>query len=330
MPNQKLLLTGATGAFGSYLLRSMIKQTNLQLVLLVRAESDQAAALRVGGWTKSHPEIAIWAGDLAKPDLGLTPERYESLRDSLTDILHAAASTRFDLNLEQARSNNVLPTDNLIALARSAKNFNHFGLISTAFVAGQATGIVQEAPLTRPAGFVNNYDRTKAEAEQKLLEANLNAVIYRPSLVVAADSNNYHAAVVVLNLIRRGVLKALPGQPGDQIDLIAAPDAADAIVRLFQNHFEPGAVHHLAAGPVAPTLAELVALVGQIGYTGSNLDLFKEATAAARRNYPALAKIDSFIPYLAYPKQFATDRTIAAIGEFAKTDPIKILMPLLQ
>ncbi len=325
MKSEIILLTGATGEFGSYLLKQLMA-TEATVIALVRAKTNATAEDRV---TKllGRPlptTIRVLSADLALPMFGLSKTTYRQLTKSVTAVIHAAAATRFNLSLGAARQSNVVTTEHMLRFANACQGLTKFGYISTAFVAGKYKGVVTEKQLSPDAGFVNAYDKSKFEAEilvrQKM--AQLPIAIYRPSLVVAEDSSNHNAAVMVLQLISQGWLPLLPGLPDDPVDIIAAPDAARSIISLFSQHFLPGETYHIACGTKAPRLAELVKIAQKpqtkLQYAGHNPAAYRRAVRQLVVQQPDLtvlyAKIDCFITYLCYPKRIETGHVTQLLG----------------
>lgn len=341
MKTEHLLITGATGAFGKYLLKELA-QTNIQITALVRAKDDKAASARIaelGIDEQSLRHIKVLRGDLVNTDLGLKKQDYIGLQQSVTSILHAAASTRFDLPLSEAQISNVGTLQNVLGFAAGANRLDKFGYVSTAFVAGKMTGLIPEAELSSDAGFVNTYDQTKFEAE-KLIRASMHSIptaIYRPSLIVAPDSNAHHAAVIVLKLIKKNLLPILPGRPDDLVDLIAADKASKAISGLFLDNFRAGETYHIVSGNDAPSLASIVALSQtpgtKITYTGHNSKANDNAVQELIAEHPALEpiynKIDCFIKYLCYPKVFASTNATDALNQLDGSDSVGAILKQL-
>ena len=129
----------------------------------------------------------MW-GDLTDGSrLGLARESYDALTRDVTEILHCAASTQFDLPLDQARVVNVEGTRNMIAFARECRRVQRIGCCSTVYVAGKRTGEFTEDDLDNGgAGFVNTYEQSKYEAEQMLraVMAELPLAMYRLSTLI--------------------------------------------------------------------------------------------------------------------------------------------------
>jgi thioester reductase-like protein len=325
---QNILLTGATGAFGKYLLSQLVREGN-QVTVIVRAKDNKAARDRLEGLIDSDPSINVLAGDLAKSNFGINSDGYAELQKTTTAILHAAASTRFNLTLKEARDCNVTTLEQILDFAEGVPSLDKFGYVSTAFVAGSRAELIKETDFNSGDTFINTYDQTKFEAE-KLVRTTMDKLpisIYRPSLVVAEDSDDKHAAVVVLNLLKNNLLPIIPGSANDPVDLISADEASRAIVDLFCNHFSRGKTYHIASGKHAPTLGEIVAIVdSKPTYAGHSSVTYDEAVRkliASRPNLQAIyQKIDSFIKYLCYPKVFDTSLCEETLKRDIGTDDV--------
>jgi len=332
---ERVLLTGATGAFGRYLLRELAG-AGRQVSVVVRAGDPEAATSRVAAALAGPVPggVDVICGDLARPDLGLTAGDRRRLQASTTAVLHAAASTRFDLALARARAANVGTLRNVLAFAASAPSLTRFGFVSTAFVAGQTGGRILETP---PAGAppVTTYDASKAEAEVLVRSGLLGVAVdvYRPSLVVAGDASGRHAALAVLRLVQAGLMPALPGDPRDRFDVVPAPEAAGVVVALFSDPRAAGGTYHVAAGDAAPRVGDLIALAlpagRRITYTGPGLEAWE---AAVRRLCqvrpgctPVYRRVGSIAAYLANPRCFDTTslrRVLGAAAELPSALPV--------
>ncbi len=96
-----ILLTGATGFVGGYLLRDLLRGTKARVVALVRARDAEAGAARLlAGLSRIMPEGEVAAlrhrlvclpGDIAAPGLGLAPDARARLAQEVDIILHNGA-----------------------------------------------------------------------------------------------------------------------------------------------------------------------------------------------------------------------------------------------
>src|SRR6185436_9955293 len=110
-PTGPLLLTGATGFLGMELLARYLERTERTVYALVRGRDDAEAKARLRAAVArvldvpgrfDHRVLAV-RGDIAQPGLGLPRSRRRALAESVTEIVHAAASVSFTLPLPEAR-----------------------------------------------------------------------------------------------------------------------------------------------------------------------------------------------------------------------------------
>ena len=184
----------------------------------------------------------VISGDLTIENLGLTSQNYQQLISSITHILHAAASTQFDLPLSLARRHNVLTTQNLLTFAKQCKSLLDFGFISTAYIAGKRSGEINENDFEHMAGFLNTYEKSKYEAEALVRTdiGKLPITIFRPSLVltpyIKGQNTPIHAVTFCLLLAAKGLVPLLPGSEESRLDIISGESSAKAIVQILLNN----------------------------------------------------------------------------------------------
>jgi len=273
-----LLLTGATGFLGMELLARYLERTERTVYALVRAADDAEAQARLRAAVArvvdapgrfDHRLLAI-RGDVALPGLGISRSRRLALAESVTEIVHSAASVSFTLPLEEAREINVEGTRRMLELAELCTahgSLRRFAYVSTAYVAGDATGTFGEDDHDVGQGFRNTYERTKWEAE-RLVRAHaerLPVQIFRPSIVVGEQETGWTAAFNVIYAPLRAFAKGasvplIPGRRSAPVDVVPVDYVADAIFALSSREEGAGCTYSLAAGPQASSVGELVAL----------------------------------------------------------------------
>jgi len=277
-PTGPLLLTGATGFLGMELLARCLERTDRTVYALVRAADDAEAQARLRAAVArvveapgrfDHRLLAV-RGDVALPGLGLPRSRRLALAESVTEIVHAAASVSFTLPLEEAREINVEGTRRVLELAElctlhgSLRRFSH---VSTAYVAGDATGVFGEDDHDVGQGFRNTYERTKWEAE-RLVRAHaerLPVTMFRPSIVVGERETGWTASFNVIYAPLRAFatgasLPLMPGRRSAPVDVVPVDYVADAILALASRADGAGRTYSLAAGPQASSVGELMGL----------------------------------------------------------------------
>ncbi|PVH75981.1 acetyl-CoA synthetase-like protein [Cadophora sp. DSE1049] len=145
-----VVLTGATGGLGAHILNALQNDSSVnRIVCLVRAADSTEARKRVSeSLTKRKlpplpaqgSEDKIWCipVQLGDPQLGISTEVIGTLKENTTHIIHAAWAVNFSLPLQSFVKEHIAGLRNLINLATSCRNFQHFAFCSsTASVIGQ-------------------------------------------------------------------------------------------------------------------------------------------------------------------------------------------------
>jgi long-chain acyl-CoA synthetase len=343
-PTGPLLLTGATGFLGMELLARYLERTDRTIYALVRARDDAEAQARLRATVGrvvdapgrfDHRVLAI-RGDVAQPGLGLSRSRRLALAESVTEVVHSAASVSFTLPLEEAREINVEGTRRMLELAdlcAAHGSLRRFSYISTAYVAGNATGTFGEDDLDLGQGFRNSYERTKWEAERLVREhaERLPVQVFRPSIVVGEQTTGWTAAFNVIYAPLRAFatgasMPLIPGRRSAPVDVVPVDYVADAIFALASrpDGIGDGETHSLAAGPQASSVGELVALSAQAFgrrppvtvppalYRRTVHPLLLARSRGAKRRWMEQAPV--FFPYFAVRVRHDTSRTQMALA----------------
>ena len=331
-----ILLTGATGRLGRHLAEELLRG-GAELTLVVRASSPEAARDRVRmalpGSVRMQQVTAL-CGDVTEAGLGLAARERIRLHASIDVVIHAAATTSFSTPLDVARSVNVDATRNVLAFAERAPRLGSVVHVSTAFVAGKRTGRILESELEHDSGFQNGYQESKYEAELLVRRhrERLPVLVVRPSIVLDAIEpgapqcrSGFRFA---LELVKKGLLPALPGSGSTPVDLVTERDVARAITRLLLLPGETD-TYHVAGGERSPTLASIVEPFHDMRYLG--VDQFAWQVSKWRHEKPRLAglfdELERFIYELAYPKIFDTTRSEKALaGPVTMEDPLASLL----
>lgn len=350
MKTKTIVLTGGTGVFGRFLIEDLLK-TNSKIVLLVRADSQKQVNYRIKNLLKGNSvysnQITVLRCDLNQKNLGLATSDYILLKKETTHILHAAASTRFTLPLNEARRNNVETTERLLDFAKTCDKLHRFGFVSTAYVAGKRKGIVFEEEFEHHEGFLNTYEQSKHEAEGlvRMRAKHVPVIIFRPSLIITpferSGSSPVNALTLGLFLARKGFLPILPGNEKNRLDVVEAELASTAIIRISLKETVSHLTYHITSANNSPTFGALIYLVEQklgkklsIRFCGSIEDFAIELKKVTKFR-PDLSiiykKTQSFLPELAFPKIFDNSHLLKElqINSFSQK-PIKGIESLLK
>lgn len=209
-----LLLTGATGLLGSYLVRDLLLD-GCPLALVVRRSRREDPIARVERMLASWEELLgkklarprVLAGDLSRPLCGLDTADVDWVARHCDTALHNAASLSFRGTDRDAEPwlTNVGGTSRLVDLVR-ATGIAHLHHVSTAYVCGLRSGTIAEGELDVGQDFGNDYERSKVEAERIVRGAAgpETVTVYRPSIIVGDShsgfTSTYHGLFAVLRL----------------------------------------------------------------------------------------------------------------------------------
>jgi thioester reductase-like protein len=329
-----IILTGATGSFGRFLALELLKYNDVSLILLVRGASQQEAATRVKEIIDTQPgRVEVFRADLTQENLGLSGPEYGKLAKKATHILHSAASTRFNLPLEEARLHNVETTKKIIDLAKTCPNLVRFGFVSTALVAGRRSGVIMEDEFEHSAGFNNSYQQAKYEAEALVRSAanKLPVVIFRPPLIVSAsltsptvDKKSPNFLYILISLIAQERLMCVPGTEKSTMDLVNSTDAARVIIQLLLKKDLAHVTYHITNGAEALTVGSLHKMVEEkfgkkipVEYCGSTETFWKRIDQISAHNHEIRVmckKAESFLLEPAYPKIFDNRNTLTELN----------------
>jgi nucleoside-diphosphate-sugar epimerase len=260
MSRDRILVTGATGIVGCEIVRDFLRLPDPpEIVAVVRGKPAEVEAKSrwLRAWcgldAKADSRLFILGGDITQPGLGLSPT-HRVLARTVTGIIHAGAVTRFDQAADAAFVNNVGSTRSVLEHARVCPRIERVGLVSTAFVAGRRRGTIFEDELDLGTEFNNEYERSKALAENEARERMraLPISIYRLSIVTGRSTDGgisrFSGLYPILRLYHQGLLAMFPADDGQRIDLIPADFAAAAVHHLFTTAFVPGQTYHVCAG----------------------------------------------------------------------------------
>lgn len=342
-----VLITGSMGIVGSQLISHYLKKTDFNIF----AGFHQGALKnKIDDWVagmKVTERMTVVPLEITSPMLGLESSSLSRIRSQTTHIIHAAATTRFDLPIEKARAINVLGTEHVLQLAEVCSNLQQIGLASTVFVAGKRTGMIKEEELTHQEGFVNTYEQSKYEMEQlaHTYYGKLPVAIYRFSTILGNSKTGYvrhfTAPHHALRLMYLGLASMIPGKPDYSVDLIPSDVAGEIFFRLFQEHFSEQKTYHIVAGEqksyqLQQLIDQTYLLLGQMNPTwaaknypkpsitnSQAFDLFLESARQAGNPMivAVLTALSHFAHQLGLPKTFSCENTRIKLPEYDKLMP---------
>ncbi|MGW2967146.1 thioester reductase domain-containing protein [Streptomyces mirabilis] len=181
LPPRRILLTGATGFLGSHMLLDLLRHSDAHVYCLVRAADEEAALGRLGEALKRYElpwssevrrRVTVLPGDIRRPHLGLSDERWTRLTHELDSVVGVAAAVDFLRGYQSLRQSNVVGSLTLAELAATGrpKPLHHISSIAVFNEVG-ITAMGEDDPLAHVDRLVAGYDQTKWAAEVALRRA---------------------------------------------------------------------------------------------------------------------------------------------------------------
>ena len=258
-----MLLTGATGFLGPFLLTSLLGRTSHTLHALIRA-TDEAHGLdrivaslrRAQLWSPAleaevRARVRVVCGDLAEPHLGIGEAEFQRLAESVDAIMHNGALVNYVRTYDALRPANVVGTHELLRLAMTAHR-KTFHLVSSTFIYGWSTEpVVGEWDANaKMSGLDFGYSQTKWVAEQLVLAAQrqgLEVRIYRPSLISPTRAGSGSEDDILVRLTAFMIEHGLAVNALNQVSLLPADLIADHVVALMDLPAQTGCVFNMTA-----------------------------------------------------------------------------------
>ena len=240
-----ILLTGATGFVGAFLLHDLLNTTEARVHCLVRAADATAGRARLldtlardfPGETRDPVRIVAVPGDLAQPDLGLSAAVFDDLAARVDLVMHSGAQINWLAPYAQLKPANVLGTETLIRLAaRRGVPLHYLSSLAVFPVIGSTASVIDEqTPLAHGGVLHGGYTQSKWVAEMLVAAAHrrgLPGAIYRPSLIVGhSQTGIWQGDNIVATMLRAWVeLGSAPDIDG-AFDLVPVDYVSRAIVR---------------------------------------------------------------------------------------------------
>ncbi|KYF81052.1 non-ribosomal peptide synthetase [Sorangium cellulosum] len=253
-----VLLTGATGFLGAFLLDELCRRTQATVYCLVRCRDaeDGRRRLREGleayalGSGALSPRVVPVPGDMSRPLLGLGEAEFERLAAEVDVIYHNGALVNFAYPYEALRAPNVLGTQEVLRLAAAVrvKPLHHISTVSV-LPAGKAEGIREDEPLGPPASVAGGYAQSKWVAEKLVRAASLRGLpvtIYRPG-TVSGDSRTgaWNTGELMCRTLKACVQLGSYPDMDALMDLAPVDYVSSAVVALSLRPESVGRTYHL-------------------------------------------------------------------------------------
>lgn len=304
---RSVLLTGATGFLGIYLVDALARQGVERIDCIVRARSPEEASLRLRAHAAAYgfeydefaAKVRVHAGDLGEPRLGVSETTWQSLSAESDAVIHNGANVNFLFEYDELRQENVLSTKEILAFACSgrAKSIHYVSTWASFGAPRYASTTIHEGAMPEEPP-VGGYAQTKFVSEHMLAaarERGITASIYRPSLVGWDDATGrYNPREAFVRLLSTCLATKCVPDTDFVLPITPVRFVAKQIVQLAAcNAARNGAFH-----PTTETPIRFSALAEAFRNEGHTLDVvswsvFRERAIpqAEASGFPAFGKI---------------------------------------
>lgn len=264
--DNEILLTGATGFLGAYLLHALLQRTEAHITCLVRcddaAQGLQRLAENLAYYhlpTTLPSRVTVLPGDLSAPRLGLTEAQLAQLAFQIGVIYHNGATVDFLKPYALLREANVIATRDLLRLSVTGtlKTMHYVSSVASTPV---ASAVFSEQNTVGPLHTVcGGYGQTKWVGERLMQAAasrGIPVAIYRPGRIMGDSVHgtwNKHALLAMMMTIC--VQMEMAPDIATLTDLSPVDFVSQAIVRLARSQTVYGLTYNVVNSSLLPMTA---------------------------------------------------------------------------
>jgi amino acid adenylation domain-containing protein/thioester reductase-like protein len=302
-----VLLTGATGFLGAFLLNDLLEKTSAHILCLVRcnepSEDDIPAGIArirrnmvdFGLWNDMIMErIEIIPGNLSRKRIGMAEEAFEELASRVDVIVHAAATVNLVYPYAALRNANVGGTREILRLASKGNITVQY--VSTNGVLPPSAGSWPEEAMLGiehvPERLLDGYGQTKWVAEQLVIQAGRRGL---PVRILRAGTISGHSTTGAANawdLLNALIVESIrigyfPDVEGWRAEMTPVDFVSKAIVHLGTQTQAKQLMFHLG-DPDPVDIKDVFVNLKALGYPAEPLEfdrwvsLWTEKRASAR------------------------------------------------
>ncbi|MGW2954956.1 thioester reductase domain-containing protein, partial [Streptomyces eurythermus] len=260
----EVLLTGATGFLGAFLLRDLMRDTGATVHCLLRGADEHEALERLRTnmewyhlWDEVDPaRLRIVVGDLARPGLGLEPAEFDRLARVADVVYHAGAQVHWLRPYAELRAANVDGTEEILRLAARHRTVPVHHVSSVGVFPGPVTEgepVRETDPTGPPEALSTGYVQSKWVAEQIVglaRERGLPVSVYRVDVICGDQVNGACQTADFVWLSLKGLVQAqaVPAGLSAAVHPVPADYVSKAILTVSRAPGAAGGTFHLSNG----------------------------------------------------------------------------------
>ncbi|MCQ8129801.1 thioester reductase domain-containing protein, partial [Methylomonas rivi] len=270
--SRAIMLTGATGFLGAFLLVELLEKTDANVYCLVRAEDETQATARLQTQLRRYElydrvewtRVIAVCGDLGVERLGLNGERYREISANADAIFHNGALVNFVQPYGLLKPANVLGSVEVLRIAATERpKAIHYVSTLSVFTGkpGTPTGFAETDEPLLNEGLTGGYAQSKWVAEAIVRSAGNRGfftTIYRPA-TVAGDRRNgvWNTDDFLCRILKGCVQMGLAPDSDAKLEMATVDDISRAIVALAKADCAENRIFHLNH-PKPPTANALL------------------------------------------------------------------------
>ncbi|MCX2969802.1 MULTISPECIES: amino acid adenylation domain-containing protein [Streptomyces] len=280
-PPGTVLLTGATGFLGVYLIDRLVRAGADRVYCLTRARDATEGARRIAARMRRYgldasaceEHIVPVPGELAEPHFGLADADWDALARACDLVVHSGTSVNFAYPYQALAPVNVGGTRTVLELAAAhrRKPVHHVSTIGV--IAGFGTAgvrhVSEDTPLDHADRLSLGYMETKWVAERLVGEAakrGLPVAVHRPyEITGTSDRGVWNTDTMMCALFRTIAESGLAPDIPLPLDFVPVDYTADVITRVITHEKPDGRVYHIT-NPRDARLDLLVERLRAMGY----------------------------------------------------------------
>ncbi|MGW5258858.1 thioester reductase domain-containing protein, partial [Streptomyces sp. NPDC004012] len=283
----EVLLTGATGFIGAFLLRDLMRTSHAVVRCLVRGADRDDALRRLTEnmrWYGLEDDIDmgrldVVVGDLARPRLGLTADAFDALARSVDLVVHAGAQVNWLQPYAALKAGNVDGTAELLRLAARHRSVPMHHISTTGVFARPVIPGVPlrpDDPTGPPEALRTGYTQSKWVAEQLVglaRERGLPVTVHRVDLVSGDQERGACQTRDFVWLSVKGMLqaRAVPAGLGGSFQLVPVDYVSAAVLALTRCRDAVGRTFHMS-GRTSVSFADIAAHLRSFGHELTEMD----------------------------------------------------------
>lgn len=332
---QNILLTGAGGFLGIYLLKELLAHTQAKIYCLIRKGEFETAAKRLIATIESFKleneislsdrRIIAIPSDLSFDRLGIPLELYNNLTEKIDLICHCGAQVNIMAAYNKLRGSNVYGTLEMIKLATTHhdKPIHYISTLSATCKKDVTGSLMEEFPGEQYGELTGGYALSKWVSEKLLTEIKnrgLPVSIYRSGYISGrSDTGMTNPNDALLMLIKGCIQLGLAPDWEEKITILPVDFVSKAIIRISLHQPDTAAVYHIDH-PTGILWSDLISWLNNYGYIIKFCSL--------RKWQQQLAKINSenaLFPFLPYYLSLPEKQTSPLVNTEKATEILKSL-----